>query len=334
MNLKEIDLARKVANLVMGAERHFCPQYCGMVDRRRVIAFLLLVLCELLIIPYHIVLFLWIQEPWGLSLTLVHAVVFVILQYAIWHHRMEFTKGVSYFYLLIFAKLFLDSILSVCFGNSLDGVTVISNVFIMFLLSITALNQLLYKTSFAISVGMVPVVVFYLVHNPLLFSLFSLKGIFVGFVLTGYVAIYNMNMVYKGLRQPQRVSHVEQKALDMLANLKEKDDARTGTLMERLNPDLREHIIYQATEHLRKEEIEKVEWDKVCEDLTNSEKEICRLVLKGKTLKEICFELNKSESNITSQRCHIRKKLNLDRKDDLRRTLEMKIAALRDAAIV
>ena len=37
---------------------------------------------------------------------------------------------------------------------------------------------------------------------------------------------------------------------------------------------------------------------------------------------EICIELNKSESNITSQRSHIRKKLNMDRKDDLRRELE------------
>ena len=30
------------------------------------------------------------------------------------------------------------------------------------------------------------------------------------------------------------------------------------------------------------------------------------------------------DPNITSQRCHIRKKLNMDRRDDLRRTLEVR----------
>lgn len=65
-------------------------------------------------------------------------------------------------------------------------------------------------------------------------------------------------------------------------------------------------------------------WDQVCDGLTFSEKEICKLILQGRSLKEICAELNKSESNITSQRCHIRKKLNMDRRDDLRRTLEVR----------
>lgn len=71
-------------------------------------------------------------------------------------------------------------------------------------------------------------------------------------------------------------------------------------------------------------ELNRVAWDQVCDGLTFSEKEICKLILQGHTLKEICAELNKSESNITSQRCHIRKKLNMDRRDDLRRTLEVR----------
>lgn len=48
-------------------------------------------------------------------------------------------------------------------------------------------------------------------------------------------------------------------------------------------------------------------------------------------LKEICNELNKSESNITSQRSHIRKKLNMDRKDDLRRELEKRFYEARNS---
>lgn len=94
--------------------------------------------------------------------------------------------------------------------------------------------------------------------------------------------------------------------------------------MKRLTPDVRQKIITHASEHLYNEELNRVAWDQVCDGLTFSEKEICKLILQGHTLKEICAELNKSESNITSQRCHIRKKLNMDRRDDLRRTLEVR----------
>lgn len=56
------------------------------------------------------------------------------------------------------------------------------------------------------------------------------------------------------------------------------------------------------------------------------------MVYEGKTLKEMCDLLNKSESNITSQRSHIRKKLNMDRKDDLRQVLEARISQIRETS--
>ena len=150
-------------------------------------------------------------------------------------------------------------------------------------------------------------------------------------MMIGYVYTYNMSKVTKGLRQPREISSEEQKALEMLANLTDMDYGKAGNLLERLSPELRQRIVNHATERLRKEEVERLAWDMVCADLTKSEKEICKLILEGYTLKDICGKLGKSESNVTSQRCHIRKKLNMERKDDLRRTLECKIAEIRMA---
>ena len=82
---------------------------------------------------------------------------------------------------------------------------------------------------------------------------------------------------------------------------------------------------------MKTSELSKKAWDLVCTVLTNSERVICQMVLEGKMLKEICIELNKSESNITSQRSHIRKKLNMDRKDDLRRELEKRFYEARNS---
>ena len=42
-------LKNDIVNLIVRVEHHLCPQYCGVVDRRRVIAFLLLTISELII---------------------------------------------------------------------------------------------------------------------------------------------------------------------------------------------------------------------------------------------------------------------------------------------
>ena len=67
-------LKSDIVNLIVRVEHHLCPQYCGVVDRRRIIAFLLLTISELIIIPYHIMLFLVMKESYGLSLCcLIHS---------------------------------------------------------------------------------------------------------------------------------------------------------------------------------------------------------------------------------------------------------------------
>lgn len=47
----------KLWDWCMRLEHHLFPDFCGVVDRRRVIAFVLLSLIEILIIPYHFILF-------------------------------------------------------------------------------------------------------------------------------------------------------------------------------------------------------------------------------------------------------------------------------------
>lgn len=320
----------KVVNFIMRVEHHLCPYYCGIVDRRRVIAFLFLSLIEAIIVPFHLIMFISLGEPWGMSVAILHALVFMGGQYFTWSRKMKFEYAISFFYLLVFAKLVIDSFLCPIFGAANDNVSVMGNVFIMYILAVTAMSQMLKKTAFVISVGIVPVLLFYYTIHPMEEVMFSVKAFFVGFMLVLYVATYNTHYVTKGLRQPSELTKEEKKALEMLAALKDMNYDKAGNLMERLSPELRQRIVKHASEHLRKEEMDKLAWDEVCRDLTNSEKEICKLVLQGLSLKQICIQLDKSESNITSQRSHIRKKLNLDRKEDLRRTLELRIAELRE----
>ncbi len=59
--------------------------------------------------------------------------------------------------------------------------------------------------------------------------------------------------------------------------------------------------------------------------LTPTELDVCHLVLKGMTLKEIAVAMNKKIGNIGTVRGNIRKKLELDANDDLREALAKRL---------
>lgn len=157
-----MELKIRIINLILRVEHHLCPIYCGVVDRHRVIAFLLLTLAEMFIIPFHLSLFIALGEPWGLSLTVIHALILLGLQFAIWKRKLAFSIGISSVYLLLFSKLAIDTVFCSIFGCETDEVSIISNIFIMFILAITALTQQLKKTSLVIVIGMLPVISFFL----------------------------------------------------------------------------------------------------------------------------------------------------------------------------
>lgn len=324
-----MELSAGFVKMIQVAEARLCPQYCGLVERRRVIAFLFTTFIELLVVPSHFALFLYNHEMWGFSVNILHLVALLGIQYLTWARRISFVKGIASLFLLVDAKLFVDSFLCAIVGRADDDISIFGNMFIMFILSISALSMVLHKTAYTIAIAIVPVLTYYIYMQTPHQTLVSLKAIFVGIMMIAYVTTYNMSRVTTGLRQPRDISSEEKKALDMLAHLKDMDYDKAGSLLARLGPELRERVINHATERLRKEEIETLAWDMISADLTNSEREICKLILKGMTLKQICVKLDKTESNITSQRSHIRKKLNMDRNDDLKRTLERRIAEIR-----
>ncbi len=322
-------LSSFVVNWINHIEEKLCPQHCGIVDRRRVLAYILLTIIEILVIPFHFFLFLTWWEPYGFTVACVHLVSFLVIQYLIWKEEIVFSQGLSAMYLLVALKLTVDCFFCTFFGVLEDNVTVLGNLFVMLVLAVTALSMMLNRLTRVLLILMVPLSVVAVLSQEGSMKLFVLKPILVGFVLVAYVHIYNMSRITKGLRQPREVMQEERKALEMLANLKDVDVHKEGNLIERLSPEMRQRILQRASQHLRKEEMDNLAWDLVCAELTKSEKEICRLILDGRSLKEICAELNKTESNITSQRSHIRKKLGMERTDDLQRTLELRIAEVR-----
>ena len=263
---------------------------------------------------------------------IVHTLALALLMYVVLKRKVVFKTGISLLYILVFVKLAIDSMLCLHYQGDRDNLSVMSNIFIMFILAITAQSQQLQRTTLGFAIALLPVVAVALSHTQISVLFFSIKAVLVGFLMILYVWFYNWEPVMmKGLRQPNQMREEEKKALHMLADLKDEEKEMTVNLLNRLSPEQQKNILHHAAEHLKTSELSKKAWDLVCADLTNSERVICQMVLEGKMLKEICIELNKSESNITSQRSHIRKELNMDRKDDLRRELEKRFYEARNS---
>lgn len=100
---------------------------------------------------------------------------------------------------------------------------------------------------------------------------------------------------------------------------------RSTTLLDMFDTQSRNNIVNNVQRYMmQKNYTINVISDRFPE-LTTSEVEVCRLVLMNKKLGDICCILDKSESNITTTRAHIRKKLGLSKEENLRTALDEKM---------
>ena len=103
----------------------------------------------------------------------------------------------------------------------------------------------------------------------------------------------------------------------------------TARLFNLMSEKSQQHIVSNIKAYLLDKEIQRKLVADLLPELTPSECEICELIIKGKKLSEICSLLNKSETNICSQRAHIRKKLGLQTSDNLAEALRQRLQSLR-----
>lgn len=126
------------------------------------------------------------------------------------------------------------------------------------------------------------------------------------------------------LLQVLRINKKQVKAYVALA--KEKHDVKlTEHLLDLLGEASQKNVIDNVLQYIQTRELSMQNLERVFPELSFSEREICYLILQNKKLSEICVLLNKTESNITTQRGNIRKKLGMNPSDNLQKVLEKRI---------
>lgn len=306
------------------------PYYCGLQERRQFVCFLFTTFVELFYIPANIL---------GLN-DYHHSLIFdaynwlhlsfvIILQILFWTNTLSTKASIYIFFTAIAIKLSAESLYEL-FTTGVYGVHILGNFTIILILASVAIAVRLSKLAIIIMTILTLGLAIFCIASPLHHILRVMRVFFVGYMFILYVITFDSKNATKGLRMPGRITKEEQSAIDMLINLNESDKEKVYSLLSRLSSTHREELLNNIKDYYHQQYIETVNLLSICPSLTPSEVEICKLILIGKSLKEICFTLHKTPSNITSQRTHIRKKLNLAKQDDLRTSLIVLLNKVKD----
>lgn len=318
-------------NFISRLEHFKYPYYCGLQERRQFVCFLFTTFVELFYIPanilglndYHHSL-IFDAYNW------LHLFFVIILQILFWTNTLSTKASIYTFFTAIAIKLSAESLYEL-FTTGVYGVHILGNFTIILILASVAIAVRLSKLAIIIMTILTLGLAIFCIASPLHHILRVMRIFFVGYMFILYVIAFDSKNATKGLRMPNRITKEEQSAIDMLINLNESDKEKVYSLLSRLSSTQQEELLNNIKDYYHQQYIETVNLLSICPSLTPSEVEICKLILIGKSLKEICFSLHKTPSNITSQRTHIRKKLNLVKQDDLRTSLMVLLNKAKDS---
>ena len=141
-----------------------------------------------------------------------------------------------------------------------------------------------------------------------------------------------MELENKNLKQDEaellhilRINKQQVKAYIEFSKKEQPDSEDTERFLELIGERSQRNIINTVSSYITEKQTEIDLIAKAFPELSASEHEICRLVLQGKKLGEICEILGKTENNVTAHRGHIRKKLGLTSQENLKKALESRM---------
>lgn len=318
-------------NFISKLEHFKYPYYCGLQERRQFVCFLFTTFVELFYIPANI---LGLNDYHHSTIfdtyNWFHLIFIIILQIFFWTNTLSTKASVYIFFTAIAIKLSAESLYELS-TTGVYGIHILGNLNIILILASVAIAVRLSKLAITIITILTLSLTIFCITSPLHHILRAMRIFFIGYMFILYIIIFDSKNATKGLRMPNRITKEEQSAIDMLINLNKSDKEKVYSLLSRLSSTHQEELLNNIKDYYHQQYIETINLLSICPSLTPSEVEICKLILIGKSLKEICFTLHKTPSNITSQRTHIRKKLNLAKQDDLRTSLMILLNKAKDS---
>lgn len=264
--------------------------------------------------------------------------IFIVLSVCYAFGLIGLTKTIASMAIAIQISISIDTVYCALDSSLPDSLMVIlvnmmilsTNIIITLATYLTHVTQ--WMTSIAISAYVASM---FITRNSALADYFFMLLLILGFIsLLALMIVKNAkrlteeNTTLKNdeaeLLQILRLNKNQVKAYIALAK-QEHSTENIPQLLDLLGEKSQKNLINNVIEFMRMNETESERLKLLLPELTPSEIKICQLILRDKKLGEICSILNKSESNINTQRGNIRKKLGLQPTDNLQKALEKRV---------
>lgn len=169
----------------------------------------------------------------------------------------------------------------------------------------------------------------------------AMRSFLILFLITfSMISIFGLWVAKISYKMEQEYTQLKKNNADLLHILRlKKDEVMTyislasekyshdglRVMMDRLDKKSMHNMLTNVELYLKNRDTDLKIIEKCFPELTPSERDICRLILQGKKLGEICTMLDKTESNINSQRANMRRKLELQSSDNLMERLQLRL---------
>lgn len=255
--------------------------------------------------------------------------VIVVLTALFFGHKLSLSR--TFCVMTVVSQLFTCNETVICAFHSSDYnlMLVIGNMFLMMGNVLMALIAYMKHTSYMLAgMSVATYVACMCITGDAILENFCILVVlfFVVVAVLGHLLSSNLqrlNTENEALRKEEeeilsvlRMERDQVKAYVRLAKSRH-EAVETDRLLSLLGEDAQRNVIKNVREALTARDIDRHPLTDVFPELSPSELEICRLIILGKSLKEACSILNKTESNITCQRTNIRKKLGLKQGENL-----------------
>lgn len=106
---------------------------------------------------------------------------------------------------------------------------------------------------------------------------------------------------------------------------KEQSEDETLLILNKFSEKTQKYVVDNVMKYVKAQATTSKQIEESFPELSSSERDIVQLILRGYKLGSICTMLNKSESNINTQRANIRRKLRLQSADNLNDALQKRM---------
>ena len=159
------------------------------------------------------------------------------------------------------------------------------------------------------------------------------------FTFTGILGLHiahntrQLQSDYESIKEEEeelmRVLQLNKEQLKLYIELSKREykEDETRLILAKFSEKTQKYVVDNVTKYIQGEKYNDDRIKEQFPELSPSEREIVHLILRGHKLGAICTMLNKSESNINTQRANIRRKLGLHPTDNLNKALESRMSA-------